>query len=272
MKIKDRELGTKKTEIMGILNVTPDSFFDGGKYNTLENAVKRAGEMIKEGAVIIDVGGESTRPGYVKITVEEEIQRVVPVIKAIKETYDILVSVDTYHAKTAEEAILAGADIINDVWGLKKDSNMAQVAAKYQVPVVIMHNRENAEYQNFMEDVLKDLQESIRIALEAGVKKENIILDPGVGFAKSYEQNLEVIREVHRLKELGYPVLLATSNKSVIGITLDEDKEHRLEGTIATTCVGVMAGCEFVRVHDVIENKRAIDMMEAILKGRKEEA
>lgn len=264
MKMGNQIFRDNRVEIMGILNVTPDSFSDGGKYNDVERAVKHAGEMIQEGAVIIDVGGESTRPGFAYVTAEEEIRRVVPVIKAIKEKFDVLVSVDTYKAKTAEAAIKAGADIINDVWGFKKDDRIAHVAAKYQVPCVLMHNREIAEYENFMEDVLNDLRESVKIAKEAGVKDENIILDPGVGFAKTLEQNLIVTREVGRLKELGYPVLLATSRKSMIGLTLDEDKDHRVEGTIATSCIAVMAGCQFVRVHDVLENRRAIRMMEAI--------
>lgn len=264
MRIKKWEFSENKVEIMGILNVTPDSFSDGGKFNELDKALAQAEKMIQEGAVIIDVGGESTRPGFAYVTAEEEIRRVVPVIKAIKDKFDILVSVDTYKAETAEAAIQAGADIINDVWGFKKDKDIAKVAAKYHTPCVLMHNRENTDYENFMEDVLKDLQESVDIALEAGVRKEDIILDPGVGFAKSLEQNLIVTREVGRLRELGYPVLLATSRKSMIGLTLDEDKDHRLEGTIATSCIAVTSGCQFVRVHDVIENRRAIRMMEAI--------
>lgn len=270
MKIGKQEFKPERMEVMGILNVTPDSFSDGGKFNTLEAAVAQADRMIEEGAAIIDVGGESTRPGFAYVTAEEEMKRVLPVIEAIRAKYpEILISIDTYKAVTAEAAIKAGADIINDVWGFKKDPEIAKVAAKYDVACVLMHNREVAEYNDFMEDVLKDLQESIDIALAAGVKKERIIVDPGVGFAKNYEQNLEVTREVGRLKELGYPVLLATSRKSMIGLTLDEDKDHRLEGTIATTCVGVMAGCEFVRVHDVKENLRAIRMMEAIRDGKK---
>lgn len=264
------KLDPNRVEIMGILNVTPDSFSDGGKFNDVERALVHAEEMIKEGALIIDVGGESTRPGFAKVTAEEEMKRVVPVIKAIKEKFDVLVSVDTYKAETAEAAILAGADIINDVWGFKMDPEIANVAAKYQVPCVLMHNRKEARYEDFMEDVLHDLHESVDIALKAGVKKENIILDPGVGFAKTLEQNLIVTREVARLKELGYPVLLATSRKSMIGLTLDEDKDHRVEGTIATSCIAVTSGCQFVRVHDVIENRRAIRMMEAIRDAKEE--
>ncbi len=264
MRLGKWEFDENRVEIMGILNVTPDSFSDGGKFNDIERAMKQAEKMIKEGAAIIDVGGESTRPGFHAVSAEEEIERVVPVIRAIKDKFDILVSVDTYKARTAEEAIKAGADIINDVWGFKRDKDIAAVAAKYNTPCILMHNREVAEYEAFVEDVLSDLQESVDIALAAGVPKENIILDPGVGFAKTLEQNLIITREVARLRELGYPVLLATSRKSMIGLTLDEDKDHRLEGTIATSCIAVTAGCQFVRVHDVIENRRAIRMMEAI--------
>ncbi|MBE5907006.1 MAG: dihydropteroate synthase [Lachnospiraceae bacterium] len=269
MQIKDRIFNPAHIEIMGILNVTPDSFSDGGKYTDVETAVEHAAQMIQEGATIIDVGGESTRPGFAAVSAEEEMRRVIPVIKAIKERFDILVSVDTYKAVTARAALEAGADIVNDVWGFKKDPEIANVTAEYDAYCVLMHNRNNTDYTDFMEDVLLDLKESIQIAKNAGVKEDHIIVDPGVGFAKSLEQNLIVTREVGRLKELGYPVLLATSRKSMIGLTLDEDKDHRLEGTIATSCQAVMTGCEFVRVHDVIENRRAIRMMEAIRDGRK---
>lgn len=264
MKINDRNFNPEHIEIMGILNVTPDSFSDGGKFTEIDAALRQAERMIQEGASIIDVGGESTRPGFAAVPAEEEMRRVIPVITEIKKRFDILVSVDTYKAVTAEAALKAGADIVNDVWGFKKDPKIADVTAKYNAYCVLMHNRTNTEYQNFMEDVLADLRESVDIAKKAGVAEDHIILDPGVGFAKSLEQNLIVTREVGRLKELGYPVLLATSRKSMIGLTLDEDKDHRLEGTIATSCQAVISGCEFVRVHDVIENRRAIRMMEAI--------
>lgn len=250
--------------IMGILNVTPDSFSDGGKWNTLENAVAHAKDMIEEGAAIIDVGGESTRPGYTVISNEEEINRVVPVIKAIKEKFNVAVSIDSYKSEVVEAAIKAGADLVNDIWGLKKDPKMAAVVAKYNKPVCLMHNREEAKYDSFFEDYLNDMKQSIDIALKAGISKENIMLDPGVGFAKSLEQNLEVTNKVEALKELGYPVLLATSRKSMIGLTLNLDKDQRLEGTIATTVIGAMKGARIFRVHDVKENKRALDMTMAI--------
>lgn len=258
----------ERTYVMGILNVTPDSFSDGGKFNSVELAIKRTEELIKDGADIIDVGGESTRPNFEAVSAKDEIDRVVPIIKAIKENFDIPVSIDTYKAETAEAAIKAGADLINDVWGFKKDKDMAKVAAKYKVPCVLMHNRENIPYTNLMNDVMMDLVESINIALEAGVKRENIILDPGIGFAKTYEENLYVMNHLEVLKTLEMPVLLGTSRKSMIGLALDLPVDQRIEGTVATTVLGIMKGCEFVRVHDVLENKRACIMTDAILKAK----
>ncbi|MDB2151816.1 dihydropteroate synthase [Clostridium butyricum] len=266
MKIGNKEfkLG-ERTYVMGILNATPDSFSDGGKFNEVEIALKRVEEMISQGADIIDVGGESTRPNFTVVEVDDEINRVVPIIKAIKEKFDITVSIDTYKAKTAEAAIKAGADIINDVWGFKKDKNMASVAAKYDVPCILMHNREDKPYENLMEDVKNDLMESIKIAMDAGVKKENIILDPGIGFAKTYEENLIVMKNVKEIRDMGYPVLLGTSRKSMIGNTLNLPVDQRVEGTLVTTVMGIMSGCEFIRVHDVLENKRACIMTDKIL-------
>ena len=266
MKIGNKEfkLG-ERTYVMGILNATPDSFSDGGKFNEVEIALKRVEEMISQGADIIDVGGESTRPNFTVVEVDDEINRVVPVIKAIKEKFDITVSIDTYKAKTAEAAIKAGADIINDVWGFKKDKSMASVAAKYDVPCILMNNREDKPYENLMEDVKNDLMESIKIAMDAGVKKENIILDPGIGFAKTYEENLIVMKNVKEIRDMGYPVLLGTSRKSMIGNTLNLPVDQRVEGTLVTTVMGIMSGCEFIRVHDVLENKRACIMTDKIL-------
>ena len=255
-----------KTYIMGILNVTPDSFSDGGRFNSLDNACRHAEKMIREGVDILDVGGESTRPGHVQISDEEEIERVVPVIEVLKDKFDIPISVDTYKSKVAEAAILAGADLINDIWGLKYDSKMAEVISKHHVACCLMHNRENTEYQNFLNDVLDDLRETIRIAKQAGIAEDKIILDPGIGFAKTYEMNLEMLKHLEVVQELGYPVLLGTSRKSVIGLTLDLPPQEREEGTLATTVLGIMKGCSFVRVHDVEKNYRAIKMMEAILR------
>ncbi|AQM59871.1 dihydropteroate synthase [Clostridium baratii] len=269
MKIGNKEFDLKeRTYVMGILNVTPDSFSDGGKFNEVDSALKRVKEMIEEGADIIDVGGESTRPNFEVVKEEEEIKRVVPIIRAIKENFDIPVSIDTYKSKTAEAAIEAGADIINDIWGFKKDKDMAKVAAKYNVPCILMHNREKKEYNDLMKDVVFDLVESINIALNAGVSRENIILDPGIGFAKTLNENLIVMNNLEKIKDLGYPVLLATSRKSMIGLTLDEPVDQRVEGTIATTVLGITKGCEFVRVHDIRENKRACVMTDAMLKAK----
>ncbi|MFT5871761.1 MAG: dihydropteroate synthase [Clostridium sp.] len=262
----DFEIG-KRTYIMGILNVTPDSFSDGGRFNDMERAINHAKEMVIQGADIIDIGGESTRPGHHSVSEEEEIKRVVPIIEALKKEIRIPISVDTYKGKVAELAVRAGADMINDVWGFKKDPYIAKVAAKYNVPCCLMHNRDNKNYNNLIEDVLKDLEESIAIALNAGVLRQNIILDPGIGFAKSYEDNLKTMNNLEKLNSLGYPVLLGTSRKSMIGYALGLAANDRLEGTLATTAIGIMKGCEFIRVHDIKENKRVCAMTDAIFRG-----
>jgi len=268
MKIGNKEFKIgERTYIMGILNFTPDSFSDGGKFDNIDVAIEHVKKMIEAGADIIDIGGESTRPNHTAVEEAEEISRVVPIIKAIREKLDIPISIDTYKAKVAEKAIEAGANLINDVWGFKKDKNMAKVAAKYNVPCCLMHNRDNQDYKDLMEDILDDLRESIKIAKDAGVKDENMILDPGIGFAKSHEQNLETMNKLERLKELGYPVLLGTSRKRMIGFTLDLPVEERVEGTVATTVIGIMKdACDFVRVHDVLENSRAAKMTDAIVR------
>ena len=267
MRIGTQEFDTKEnTYIMGILNVTPDSFSDGGKIIGIDAALKRAEQMKGDGAAIIDVGGESTRPGFTPVSVEEEMERILPVIEAIKANIDIPVSVDTYKSQVAEAAILAGADLINDIWGLKADPRMAQVIAEHKVACCLMHNRNNTNYQDFVNDMLDDLRETVSIAKNAGISEEKIILDPGVGFAKNYEQNLIAIRELEKIVELGYPVLLGTSRKSVIGLTLDLPSDERVEGTLVTTVTAVEKGCSFVRVHDVKENYRAIQMAHAIYK------
>ena len=266
MKIGNREfVFGKHVYIMGILNVTPDSFSDGGKFNTMDQAMAQVEKMIAQGADLIDVGGESTRPGHQQITEEEEIERVVPAIQKIKETFDIPVSIDTYKSKVAKAALDAGADMLNDIWGFLYDEKMAELAATYDVPVCLMHNRNNTEYGDFVRDVVEDLKKCLAVAEKHGVKKENIILDPGVGFGKTYEQNLAIINHLEALCDMGYPVLLATSRKSVIGLTLDLPVTEREEGTIATSVMGAMKGCDFVRVHDVQANARALKMTEAIL-------
>ena len=256
---------TKRTHIMGILNVTPDSFSDGGNYTTVEQAVKQAILMEQQGADIIDIGGESTRPGHRPIPAKEEIDRVVPIIKAVKKNVSIPISIDTFKAETAKHAVEAGADIINDIWGAKEEPEIARVAADYQVPIILMHNRRDENYKSLIEDMIIDLEESIKIALDAGVKKENIILDPGVGFAKSAEDNLIVMNNLERFVAMGYPLLLATSRKRFIGHVLDLPPLERDNGTGATTCLGIVKGAQMVRVHNVKVNVELAKMMDAML-------
>lgn len=266
MKIGNREFQIKgHTYVMGILNVTPDSFSDGGKWNDRDRALRHVEEMLAEGADIIDVGGESTRPGYTLLPEEEEIARVVPVIEAVKKAFDVPVSLDTYKSKVASAGIAAGADLINDIWGLKYDEDMAKVIARSGLPCCLMHNRKSTDYRSFIDDVTRELGESLQLAEKAGIAGERIILDPGIGFGKTREQNLEILHHLDALRKLGYPLLLGCSRKSVIGLTLDLPVEQRLEGTLVTTVIGVMNGCMFVRVHDVKENVRAVKMTEAIL-------
>lgn len=254
------------TYIMGILNVTPDSFSDGGRFQNPDAALRHAEKMVKDGADILDVGGESTRPGHVRITEEEEISRIVPVIRMLKEHFDVPVSVDTYKSKVARAALEAGADLVNDIWGLKYDGTLAKVIADAGVPCCLMHNREKAEYTDFIPEVMEDLRESVKLAKAAGISEEQIILDPGIGFGKTYEMNLKMLKNLKELEKLGYPVLLGTSRKSVIGLTLDLPPQQREEGTLVTTVLGIMSGCSFIRVHDVEKNFRAIKMTEAILR------
>jgi dihydropteroate synthase len=255
----------KKTYIMGILNATPDSFSDGGKFNNIEQAVKRAKEMVENGADIIDIGGESTRPGYTVISEEEEIERVVPVIEAIAKHVSVPISIDTYKAKVAQSAIEAGAHIINDIWGAKADKGMAAVAAKYNVPIILMHNRNNRDYSFFIRDVLNDLYECINIVKQAGVRDDQIILDPGIGFAKDLNENILMMQNLDTLTALGYPVLLGTSKKSMIGQALDLPVKERMEGTGATVCFGIQKGCQIIRIHDVKEMSRMAKMMDVLM-------
>lgn len=265
MRIGTHEFDVKnQTYIMGILNVTPDSFSDGGKIKSVDAALKKAEQMQREGAAILDIGGESTRPGYTPVSEEVEMERILPVIEAVKENLDIPVSVDTYKSTVAKAAILAGADLINDIWGLKADDKMAKLIAEYKVACCLMHNRTDTDYADFIQDVIEDLRGSLFLAEQAGIEKDRIILDPGVGFAKSYEQNLMVLGNLDKINALSYPVLLGASRKSVIGLTLDLPSEERLEGTLVTTVAAVQQGCGFVRVHDIKENYRAIQMARAI--------
>ena len=269
MQIGNREFQTSgKTYIMGILNVTPDSFSDGGRWNQLDVALRHVEDMLNEGMDVVDVGGESTRPGYTKISDQEEIDRVAPVIEAIKARFDVPISLDTYKSGVARAGIAAGADLINDIWGLKYDPEMARVIAEANLPCCLMHNRENASYAEFFPEMLEDLKETLRIADAAGINRDRIILDPGVGFAKSLENNLECVRRLGDLiRAFDLPVLLGTSRKSMIGLTLNLPSDQRVEGTVATSVMAAMAGCMFVRVHDVQANARAVKMTEAICHG-----
>lgn len=261
------EIG-KRTYIMGILNVTPDSFSDGGCYISEAEALQHAREMVDHGVDIIDIGGESTRPGHVPVSQEEEISRVIHIIRAIRSEIDVPLSIDTYKAVVAEEALKAGASMINDVWGFKKDPDMAAIAAKYEIACCLMHNQDKPEYHNLIEDIETSLKLSVDIALKNGVKKDKIILDPGVGFGKTFEQNLEVLRNLQYFKKLGFPVLLGTSRKSVVGNALKLPVDQRIEGTLATSVIGVSKGIDFVRVHDVRENKRACLMADIVYRNR----
>ena len=258
---------SQRSYIMGILNVTPDSFSDGGEWNTVEKAVAHALEMVADGADIIDIGGESTRPGHTQISDEEEIARIVPVIEALKKAVDVPLSIDTYKSAVARAACEAGVDIINDIWGCRYDHQIAAVAASFDVPIILMHNREKPDYAFLIEDMLTDLAESVRIAVSAGVKRENIILDPGCGFGKTYEDNLNVVHHLKRFADLGYPLLLGTSRKRFIGTALgDIPFKERDLGTAATTALGIVNGAQIFRVHNVKANAEMARMMDIMLK------
>ncbi|XOK61428.1 dihydropteroate synthase [Paenibacillus elgii] len=262
-------LSGSKTIVMGILNATPDSFSDGGRYIDPIAAVARALEMIAQGADIIDVGGESTRPGAPAVSLEEELERVIPVIRALRQAgIETPISIDTYKAETARQAMAAGASLLNDIWGLQKEPDMARVAVEYGCPIVLMHNRTEAVYANFIQDVIEDLQETVRRAHQAGIRDEQIILDPGIGFAKTYEHNLQLMNHLDRIVSLGYPVLLGTSRKSMIRRTLDLPTDDVVEGTAATVALGIAQGCRIVRVHDVKAMRRVADMTDAITRHR----
>lgn len=253
---------------MGILNVTPDSFSDGGLFIDVEKAVGHALEMLEEGADIIDVGGESTRPGHTEVDVDTEISRVVPVIRGIRERAPgAVISIDTSKSKVAEAAIAAGATMINDVWGLLRDPDLARVAARHQTPTVVMHNQEGTHYAELIHDIIRSLRRSIRTAVAAGLPPELILIDPGIGFGKTVEQNLDVMRDLAELKVLGRPILLGTSRKSTIGKVLGGLPPHeRVEGTAATVALGISRGADVVRVHDVRHMKRVAMMSDAIVR------
>ncbi len=255
---KNIELG-KKTLIMGILNVTPDSFSDGGRYNNLDSALEQAKKMVEDGVDIIDIGGESTRLGHTQISVEEEIERVVPVIEMLSKELDVIISIDTYKYQVAEAALKAGAHIINDIWGLQYDNGeMAMLAAEYNVPVIAMHNQNGTEYsEDIILSMRKFFERTYEISDRYGISRDNIILDPGIGFGKGMEENIEVLARLEELRDMG-KILLGTSKKRFIGTILGGlSTDERVEGTVATTVIGIEKGVDIVRVHNVLENKRA---------------
>jgi dihydropteroate synthase len=256
----------KKTYIMGILNITPDSFSDGGKYIDLEPSLKKARSMFEEGADIIDIGGESTRPGYKAITKEEEIRRVLPVLSVLAKELDIPISIDTNKSIVAQKALEAGASIVNDIWGLQKDPLIARVAAEYNAGVIIMHNKVESLYSDLIGEIKGYFRKSIDIAKKAGIKDSNIITDPGIGFGKNFEQNLEVLKRLKELKDKSFPMLLGTSRKSFIGQILNLPATDRVEGTAASVVLGIAAGADIVRVHDVKEMYRVVKVADTIIR------
>ncbi|MED4953524.1 dihydropteroate synthase [Paenibacillus sp. FSL R5-0527] len=256
----------ERTLVMGILNVTPDSFSDGGRYNRVDLALEHARQMVEDGADLIDIGGESTRPGHEPVDEREELERVIPVVEALRrELPRVPLSIDTYKARVAREALQAGAHIINDVWGFKADQQMAQVAAEYACPVILMHNRHDRNYRDLLQDVAADLRECVELARNAGISDDKIILDPGIGFAKDYSENLRVMQALDELVSLGYPLLLGTSRKRFIRTALDLPVDQVVFGTAATVALGIAQGCQIVRVHDVKEIKRTVQMCDAIV-------
>ena len=260
----------ERTLVMGILNVTPDSFSDGGRYNNLDSAMKQAEKLISEGADIIDVGGESTRPGHIQITSEEEISRVVPIIEKISKNLDTIISIDTYKYDVAEEAIKAGANIINDIWGLQYDKGeMAELVKKSNLPIIAMHNQNDEVYNKDIMLVLREFfEKTFKIADKYGIDRDTIILDPGLGFGKNVEQNIEVLSRLNELKNMG-SILLGASKKRFIGKLLNDlPFDERVEGTVATTVIGIEKGVDIVRVHNVLENKRACLVADGVYRKR----
>ncbi len=257
--------------VMGILNVTPDSFSDGGKYNNSQKAIDRASKMEDEGADIIDIGGESTRPGAEQVDIEEELNRVIPVIEGVRQNSNIIISIDTYKSVVADKAISAGVNIINDVSGLRFDNNMAHIASEAKVPIIVMHmlgNPKNMQndpfYSNLMEELITFFKERVEVLISNGINTKNIILDPGIGFGKTVEHNFTIIRELNRILDLGFPVLISPSRKSFIGNTLNLPPEDRIEGTAAAVTAAIMNGSRIVRVHDVKEMLRVVKVTEKL--------
>jgi len=257
----------QRTYVMGIVNVDPDSF-SGDGLRDAESAIAQGKRFAAEGADIIDVGGESTRPGFKPISIDEELGRVMPVIKRLAGELSVPVSIDTYKSEVARQAVAAGARMINDVWELKRDPRLARVAAQAGVPLVISQNQRESLFHDFFPELIASLKKSIQIALDVGVAWDNIIIDPGVGFGKTVEQNVEIVRRLAELKALGRPILLGTSRKSFIGHVLDLPVDQRLEGTAATVAIGIANGADMVRVHDVAQMVRVVKMSDAIVRGK----
>ena len=265
MKIGNKFFDFKKNAyIMGILNVTPDSFSDGGSYQTLQQAIDHVAQMIEDGVDMIDIGGESTRPGHTQISCEEEIERIIPVIEAIKKRFDIPLSVDCYRSETAEAALKAGVHMINDIWGFHYDPQLANLIKEYQIPYCLMHNRFNENYTNFLADILQDLHTQINFATESGISKSQIILDPGIGFAKSRQQDALLLKNLSLLDIFECPILLGTSRKRVINAVINRPVHERDHATAATTVYGYLNGARLFRVHNVRYNRDALDMVMAL--------
>ena len=260
----------ERTLVMGILNVTPDSFSDGGKYNNLDSAMEQAEKLISEGADIIDVGGESTRPGHIQISSEEEVSRVVPIIEKISKNLNTIISIDTYKYDVAEAAIKAGANIINDIWGLQYDNGeMAELVKNSNLPIIVMHNQNDEIYsKDIMLSLREFFEKTYKIADKYGIDRDKIILDPGLGFGKNAEQNIEILSRLNELKDMG-PILLGASKKRFTGKLLNDlPFDERVEGTVATTVIGIEKGVDIVRVHNVLENKRACLVADGIYRKR----
>lgn len=273
LRCKGHRIRLDKTAVMGILNVTPDSFYDGKRYKDVRNAVKRALEMEADGADIIDIGGESTRPGSESVSVGEELDLVIPVIKRLKGKLSIPISIDTYKPQVAERALEHGAELVNDIFALRREG-MAEVVSGADVPVVLMHMsgtpktmQKNPVYADVVSEIKSFFKERVRFAVSCGISKEKIILDPGIGFGKTTQNNLQIIRDLKKFQDLRYPILVGPSRKSFIGDTLGLEPDERLEGTIASVILSVVNGAAIVRVHDVKENVRAIRMVESLLKA-----
>lgn len=268
---KHLSLGTK-TIIMGVLNLTPDSFYDGGKFTDIDKALKHVERMISEGADIIDVGGESTRPGSLSVNIDQECERIVPVISEINKNFDTIISIDTTKSEVALEALKEGSSIINDISGLKFDAKIADVASEYNAGLVVSHTsgrpevmQEKTQYENLLEDIISSLSASVKKAVDRGVDNESIVVDPGFGFGKTAEQNLLILKNLHRICELGKPVLIGTSNKSFIGKVLKAEVKERIEGTAATVAIGIANGASIIRVHDIEHMKKVAVMTDAVM-------